>query len=160
MPDLLLELFSEDIPARMQPRAAEDLRKLVTGHLVDAGLRYEDAKAFVTPRRLALAVKGVPVKQPDRIENKKGPSTEAPKENIEAFLKSVALYSVDQLEVQEIKKRRYYVASLRKIGRPSLDIIAEFLPEIIRNFPWPKSMRWGAPKVSSLVTESGDSIIT
>ena len=91
MPDLLLELFSEEIPARMQPRAAEDLRKLVTDKLVEAGLVYEGAKAFATPRRLALTVQGVPARQPDVKEERKGPRVGAPEGAIRGFLKAAGL---------------------------------------------------------------------
>src|SRR5438270_9284356 len=100
MPDLLLELFSEEIPARMQARAAHDLRKLVTDRLVDAGLRYEGAKVFVTPRRLALAVEGVPVKQPDVREEKKGPRVGAPEAAIAGFLRAVGLASINEAKIQ------------------------------------------------------------
>ena len=145
MPDLLLEFFSEEIPARMQARAAEDLQKLVTGRLVDAGLLYEGAKAFVTPRRLALAVHGVPVKQKDIREEKKGPRVGAPDNAVAGFLKSAGLTSIDRAKIiKDAKKGDFYVALVEKPGRPAIDVIAEFLPEVARNFPWPKSMRWGA----------------
>ncbi len=143
MPDLLLELFSEEIPARMQARAAEDLRKLVTDRLVDAGLVYEGAKAFVTPRRLALAVHGVPVRQPDVREEKKGPRVGAPDNAIAGFLKAAGLKSIGEAKVQPDKKGDFYVAVIEKPGRPAIDVIGEILPDVIRAFPWPKSMRWG-----------------
>jgi glycyl-tRNA synthetase beta chain len=145
MPDLLLELFSEEIPARMQARAAEDLRKLVTDRLVAAGLVYEGAKAFVTPRRLALAVHGVPVRQPDLREEKKGPRVGAPEQAVAGFLKAAGLKSIAEAKVQPDKKGDFYVAAIEKPGRVAIDVIAEILPEVIKNFPWPKSMRWGAP---------------
>jgi glycyl-tRNA synthetase beta chain len=144
MPDLLLELLSEEIPARMQARAAEDLRKAVTDRLVDAGLVYDGAKAFVTPRRLALAVQGVPVRQPDRREEKKGPRVGAPEQAIAGFLKAAGLKSLNDAKVQPDKKGDFYVAVIEKPGRPALDVISEILPEVIKSFPWPKSMRWGA----------------
>ena len=144
MPDLLLELFSEEIPARMQVRAAEDLRKAVTDRLVEAGLLYEGAKAFVTPRRLTLAVQGVPVRQPDRREEKKGPRVGAPEQAIAGFLKAAGLKSLAEAKVQPDKKGDFYVAVIEKPGRPALEVIAEILPQVIRDFPWPKSMRWGA----------------
>jgi glycyl-tRNA synthetase beta chain len=144
MPDLLLELLSEEIPARMQARAAEDLRKAVTDRLVEAGLIYEGAKAFVTPRRLSLAVQGVPVRQPDRREEKKGPRVGAPEQAIAGFLKSAGLRSLDEAKVQPDKKGDFYVAVIEKPGRPALEVIGEILPEVIKSFPWPKSMRWGA----------------
>ncbi|MCK9908939.1 glycine--tRNA ligase subunit beta [Microbacteriaceae bacterium K1510] len=144
MPDLLLELFSEEIPARMQARAAEDLRKLITDKLVAAGLVYEGAKAFATPRRLALTVHGVPVQQPDQKEERKGPKVGAPEQAIAGFLRAAGLASIDQAKVQADKKGDFYVAVTEKKGRPAIDVIAEIVPEVVRTFPWPKSMRWGA----------------
>ncbi|MCL4711019.1 MAG: glycine--tRNA ligase subunit beta [Pseudorhodoplanes sp.] len=145
MPDLLLEFFSEEIPARMQPRAADDLRKLVTDRLVEAGLVYEGAKAFATPRRLALAVHGIPARQPDLKEEKKGPRVGAPQAAIDGFLKSAGLASLDQAKVEkDPKKGEFYVAVVEKKGRPAIDVIGEIVPEVVRAFPWPKSMRWGA----------------
>jgi len=144
MPDLLLELFSEEIPARMQARAADDLRKLVTDRLVAAGLVYEGAKAFATPRRLALTVHGVPVQQPDQKEERKGPKVGAPEQAIAGFLRAAGLTSIDQAKVQADKKGDFYVAVTEKKGRPAIDVIAEIVPEVVRAFPWPKSMRWGA----------------
>ena len=143
MSDLLLEFLSEEIPARMQARAAEDLRKAVTDRLVDAGLVYEGAKAFVTPRRLALAVQGVPVRQLDRREEKKGPRVGAPEQAIAGFLKAAGLKSIADAKVQPDKKGDFYVAVIEKPGRPALDVIGEILPEVVKSFPWPKSMRWG-----------------
>jgi glycyl-tRNA synthetase beta chain len=144
MPDLLLELFSEEIPARMQARAAEDLRKGVTDRLVEAGLAYEGVKAFVTPRRLTLAVHGVPVRQPDLREEKKGPRVGAPENAIAGFLKAAGLKSIGEAKVQPDKKGDFYVAVIERPGRAALDVIAEILPAVIKSFPWPKSMRWGA----------------
>jgi len=145
MPDLLLEFFSEEIPARMQPRAAEDLKKLVTDRLVEAGLVYEGAKAFATPRRLALAVHGIPAKQPDVREEKKGPRVGAPEGAIAGFLKSAGLKSIGEAKVEkDPKKGDFYVAIVEKPGRAAITVIAEIVPDIVRNFPWPKSMRWGA----------------
>jgi glycyl-tRNA synthetase beta chain len=144
MPDLLLELFSEEIPARMQARAAEDLKALITERLVAAGLVYEGAKAFVTPRRLALAVQGVPARQPDQREEKKGPRLGAPEGAIKGFLKSAGLTSIDQARLErDPRKGDFYVAVIERPGRPALDVIAEIVPEVIKTFPWPKSMRWG-----------------
>jgi glycyl-tRNA synthetase beta chain len=144
MPDLLFELFSEEIPARMQTRAAEDLKKLVTDRLVDAGLVYEGATAFVTPRRLALAIQGIPVRQPDLKEEKKGPRVGAPDAAVQGFLKSAGLASLAEATVQkDPKKGDFYVALIEKPGRPAIDVLAEILPVVIRTFPWPKSMRWG-----------------
>jgi len=143
MPDLLLELFSEEIPARMQARAAEDLRKSVTDRLVGAGLVYEGAKAFVTPRRLTLSVHGVPARQPDLREEKKGPRVGAPDNAIAGFLKGAGLKSIDEAKVQPDKKGDFYVAVIEKPGRAAIEVIGEMLPEVIKGFPWPKSMRWG-----------------
>ena len=143
MPDLLFELFSEEIPARMQARAAEDLRRLVTDRLVEAGLVYEGATAFATPRRLALAVKGVPVQQPDLKEEKKGPRVGAPEAAVQGFLKSAGLASLADATVQKDKKGDFYVALIEKPGRPAIDVLAEVLSVVVRTFPWPKSMRWG-----------------
>src|SRR5580698_4372843 len=145
MPDLLLELFSEEIPARMQARAAEDLRKGVTDRLVNAGLVYEGAKAFVTPRRLALAVHGVPARQPDIKDERKGPKVGAPEQAIAGFLRAAGLKSIDEAKVQPDKKGDFYVAVIEKPGRAAIDVIGEIIPEVIKSFPWPKSMRWGAP---------------
>ena len=146
MPDLLLEFFSEEIPARMQPRAAEDLKKLVTDRLVAAGLVYEGAKAFATPRRLALAVHGVPARQADLREEKKGPRVGAPDAAVAGFLKSAGLTSIDQAKIEkDPKKGEFYVAVVEKPGRAAIEVIAEIVPDVVRNFPWPKQMRWGAP---------------
>ncbi|MGN6570712.1 MAG: glycine--tRNA ligase subunit beta, partial [Pseudolabrys sp.] len=148
MPDLLLELFSEEIPARMQARAADDLKKMVTDRLVAAGLVYEGAKAFVTPRRLALTVHGVPAQQPDVKEERKGPKVGAPEQAIAGFLRAAGLTSIDQAKVQADKKGDFYVAVTEKKGRPSIDVIASIVPEVVRSFPWPKSMRWGSGKLN------------
>jgi glycyl-tRNA synthetase beta chain len=148
MPDLLLEFLSEEIPARMQARAAEDLKKLITDGLVDAGLVYEGAKAFVTPRRLALSVHGVPARQPDVKEEKKGPRVGAPQNAIAGFLKAAGLTSIDQAKVQPDKKGDFYVATIEKPGRPALEVLAEMIHEVVRSFPWPKSMRWGSGRLN------------
>jgi glycyl-tRNA synthetase beta chain len=145
MPDLLLELFSEEIPARMQAKAAEDLRKLVTNRIVDAGLVYEGAKAFATPRRLALWVQGIPAQQPDVREEKKGPRVGAPEGAIRGFLKAAGLGTIEEAEIQrDAKKGDFYIARISKSGRPASDVLSKILPAIVRTFPWPKSMRWGA----------------
>ena len=148
MPDLLLEFLSEEIPARMQARAAEDLKKIVTDRLVEAGLVYEGAKAFATPRRLALSVHGVPVRQPDIKEEKKGPRVGAPENAIAGFLKAAGLKSISEAKVQPDKKGDFYVATIEKPGRPALDVLAEMIPEVVRSFPWPKSMRWGSGRLT------------
>ena len=143
MPDLLLEFFSEEIPARMQARAAEDLRKLVTDRLVGAGLTYDGAKAFATPRRVALAVQGVPARQPDVKEERKGPRVGAPDGAIQGFLKAAGLKSIADAKVQPDKKGDFYVAVIEKPGRPAIEVIGEIVPAVVQSFPWPKSMRWG-----------------
>ena len=149
MPDLLLEIFSEEIPARMQAKACEDLKRLVTEGLVDAGLTYEGATAFATPRRLALAVEGIPARQPDLNEERRGPRVGAPATAIAGFLKGAGLQSISQARIAtDSKKGDFYVALIEKPGRPAIEVIAEILPEVIRSFPWPKSMRWGAGSLS------------
>jgi glycyl-tRNA synthetase beta chain len=148
MPDLLLEFLSEEIPARMQARAADDLRKLVTDRLVAAGLVYEGAKAFATPRRLALSVHGIPARQPDIKEEKKGPRVGAPENAIAGFLKAAGLESINDARVQPDKKGDFYVAVIERQGRAAIDVVAEMVPDIVRTFPWPKSMRWGAGKLN------------
>lgn len=143
MPDLLIELFSEEIPARMQTRAAEDLRKLVTNGLVEAGLTYAGAAAFSTPRRLTLAIEGLLANSPTLREERKGPRVDAPAQAIDGFLRGANL-TRDQLEEREVGKTRVFFAVVEKPGRPAADIVAEVLDNVIRNFPWPKSMRWGS----------------
>ena len=142
MPDLLIELFSEEIPARMQTRAADDLKKLVTNGLVEAGLTYAGAASFSTPRRLTLAIEGLLAESPTLKEERKGPRVDAPEKAIQGFLRGAGL-TLDQLEVRDEKKGQVYFASIEKPGRPAAEIIAEVLETTMRNFPWPKSMRWG-----------------
>ncbi|QQO20487.1 glycine--tRNA ligase subunit beta [Bradyrhizobium diazoefficiens] len=144
MPDLLLELFSEEIPARMQAKAADDLRRMVTDKLVAEGLVYEGAKAFATPRRLALTVHGIPVRQPDLKTERRGPKMGAPDAAVQGFLKATGLKSLDEAKIQRDPKGDFYIALIEKPGRDAIDVLAEILPVIIRTFPWPKSMRWGA----------------
>ena len=145
MPDLLLELFSEEIPARMQRQAAEDLRRLVTNALVERNLTYEGAQSFVTPRRLTLHVVGLPSAQPNLREERKGPRVGAPDAAIQGFLKSAGLERIEDARIEtDPKKGEFYVAVIEKPGRETKDAIAEIIPAIVRSFPWPKSMRWGA----------------
>jgi glycyl-tRNA synthetase beta chain len=145
MPDLLLELFSEEIPARMQAKAADDLRRMVTDKLVAEGLVYEGAKAFATPRRLTLTVHGIPARQSDLKEERKGPRVGGPDAAVAGFLKATGLSSLDQAKIQrDPKKGDFYIALIEKPGRATLDVLADMLPVIVRTFPWPKSMRWGA----------------
>ncbi len=144
MPDLLLELFSEEIPARMQRKAADDLKKLVTDALVERGLVYEGAKAFATPRRLALHIAGLPVRGRDVREERKGPRVGAPDAAVQGFLKAAGLSSLDQATiVSDPKKGDSYVAIIEKPGQETVAAIAEIVPAVIRSFSWPKSMRWG-----------------
>jgi glycyl-tRNA synthetase beta chain len=147
MPELLLELFSEEIPARMQVRAREDLARLLAGKLAEAGLEYKDIRTFATPRRLTAVVDGLPTRSPDLREEKKGPRVDAPEAAIKGFLKSAGLASVDQAEQRDDKKGAYYVATIEKRGRATAEAVAEIVPEIVKNFTWPKSMRWGAGKL-------------
>jgi len=144
MPELLLELFSEEIPARMQAKAADDLRRLVTDKLVAEGLVYEGAKAFATPRRLALTVHGIPARQPDLRTERRGPKVGGPDAAVQGFLKATGLKSLDEAKIQRDPKGDFYIALIEKTGRDAIDVLAEILPVIIRTFPWPKSMRWGA----------------
>ncbi len=145
MPDLLLELFSEEIPARMQRKAAGNLRAAVTNALVDAGLTYEGAKEYWTPRRLVLDVRGLSARSADIREERKGPRTDAPEKAVAGFLRGAGLESIDQAEIRnDPKKGDFYVAVIEKPGRDAAGIVSEVLPGIIKSFPWPKSMRWGA----------------
>ena len=145
MSDLLLELFSEEIPARMQAQASADLKKLVTEALVERGLLYEGAASFATPRRLALHIAGLPARQPDTREEKKGPRVGAPEAAVQGFLKSAGLASLDQAKIEADPKGKgeFYVAIIERQGLPTIDVLAQILPAVIRAFPWPKSMRWG-----------------
>ncbi|TFL19609.1 glycine--tRNA ligase subunit beta [Jannaschia formosa] len=143
MPDLLIELFSEEIPARMQRRAAADLRQRVTDGLVEAGLTYAGAVAHCTPRRLALSVQGLTAESPTTTETRRGPRVDAPEKAIEGFLRSTGLARADLTELEE-KKGTFLVAEITTPGRPAAEIVAEVLDRAIRDFPWPKSMRWGA----------------
>jgi glycyl-tRNA synthetase beta chain len=144
MPDLLLELRSEEIPARMQRKAAGDLKKMVTDALVDAGLTYKGAREYWTPRRLTLDIRGLTARSTDIKEEKKGPSVSAPQGAIDGFLRGAGLTSIDQAIVKtDPKKGDFYVAYLEKPGRAAEEIIADVMPGIIRTFPWPKSMRSG-----------------
>jgi glycyl-tRNA synthetase beta chain len=150
MPDLLFELFSEEIPARMQAKAADDLRRLVTDRLVAEGLVYEGAKAFATPRRLALTLHGLPARQSDLKEERRGPRVGGPDAAIAGFLKTTGLASIEEAKIQrDPKKGDFYVALIEKPGRATIEVLAEILPVIIRTFPWPKSMRWGERSAKS-----------
>ena len=143
MTELLLELFSEEIPARMQARAREDLARLLGDALGEAGLEFNEIKTFATPRRLTAVVEGLPSRSPDIREEKKGPRVDAPDAAIKGFLKSAGLASADQAERRDDKKGAYYVALLERPGRATEEVIAEIVPELVKTFLWPKSMRWG-----------------
>lgn len=153
MPDLLLELRSEEIPARMQRKAAGDLKKMVTDALVEAGLTYEGVREYWTPRRLTLDIRGLTARSADIREEKKGPAVSAPQPAIDGFLRGAGLTSIEQAAVKtDPKKGDFYVAYIEKPGRAAEEIIRDVMPGIIRSFPWPKSMRSGAasmPKGSS-----------
>src|ERR1700744_2373566 len=141
MPDLLLELFSEEIPARMQAGAARDLERLIIGALSDRGLLFEAFKAFAGPRRLTLAVSGLPAKQADVKEERKGPRVGAPEKAIEGFLRGAGV-PLDQCQKQDDGKGEFYVAVSEREGRETAPVLAEILPEVMAKLPWPKSMRW------------------
>ena len=144
MPDLLLELRSEEIPARMQRKAAGDLKKMLTDGLVEAGLTYEAAREYWTPRRLTLDIRGLTPRSKDVHEERKGPSTKAPEAAIQGFLRSAGLNAISEAHVHsDPKKGDFYVAHISKPGRAAEEIVAELMPSIVRSFPWPKSMRWG-----------------
>ncbi len=142
MPELLLELLSEEIPARMQARAGEDLRRLVADKLKTAGLDFTDARAYATPRRLALVVDGLPDKQPDITEEKKGPKVGAPEQALAGFIKANGLDSIDEAEVRDSGKGSFYFLVRQIEGRPTGEVLSEILLETVRGLPWPKSMRW------------------
>jgi glycyl-tRNA synthetase beta chain len=142
MAELLLELFSEEIPARMQTRAAEDLARLLGDGLKGAGLSFDTVQSFATPRRLTAVVDGLPARSLDVSEEKKGPRVGAPEAAVQGFLKSAGLKSLDQAVIRADKKGDFYVATIKRSGRATPQVVAEIVPEIVRNFPWPKSMRW------------------
>lgn len=162
MPDLLLELFSEEIPARMQGAAAKDLERLVVGALSDRGLLFEGAKSFAGPRRLTLVLAGLPARQPDVKEEKKGPRVGAPEKAIEGFLRSAGV-TLDQCQKQSDAKGEFYVAVIERKGRATAEVLAEILPETFARLPWPKSMRfpgsavrWVRPLHAIVCTFDGD----
>ena len=143
MADFLLELFSEEIPARMQARASDDLKKLITDGIVERGLTYAGAAAFATPRRLVLSLTGLPDVTPDAREERKGPRVDAPEKALEGFLRSTGL-TKDQLEARDDKKGQVWFAVIEKKGQPAADVLSEVVEQTVRNFPWPRSMRWGS----------------
>jgi glycyl-tRNA synthetase beta chain len=143
MPQLLLELFSEEIPARMQQQAARDLERLIVGGLTDRGFLNEGARGFATPRRLTLVIEGLPAEQADMREERKGPKVDAPDQAIQGFLRSTGL-TREQLKVQKDPKGDFYLAVTERKGRPTPAVLAELIPDVIKSFPWPKSQRWGS----------------
>jgi glycyl-tRNA synthetase beta chain len=147
MAELLLELFSEEIPARMQGRARDDLARLLGNALSDCGLEFKSIRTFATPRRLTALVEGLPSRSPDIREERKGPRVDAPEAAIKGFLKGAGLASIDKAEKRDDKKGAYYVALIEKPGRATAEVIAGIVPEMVRTFPWPKSMRWGSGKL-------------
>jgi len=142
MPQLLLELFSEEIPARMQAQAARDLERMARERLAEEGLLPEALTTFAGSRRLTLVAEGLPPAQPDRREERKGPRTNAPDQAIEGFLRSTGL-TRDQL----VERDGVYFATIEKPGRPTAEIVAEMVDAILRGFPWPKSMTSGTSKL-------------
>src|SRR5262245_64836724 len=149
MAELLLELLSEEIPARMQARAVQDLERLIVEGLKAQGLATGEARAFVTPRRLALLLEGVPAKSPDTAEERKGPRINAPEAAIAGFLKSTGLTSIRDAEVvKDAKKGDFYVARIQTPGRMAQEIVATVVPAVVAKFTWPKSMRWGSGKTT------------
>ncbi len=147
MPDLLLEFFSEEIPARMQTRAAEDLTRLMKEALGQAGLQASGTHSFAGPRRLAFVAEGLPKASAPTVEERKGPRISAPEKAIEGFLRGAGVKSLDECEVVKDPKGDYYLARLEKPGRSTREIVAEAVPEIVRKFPWPKPMRWGTGRI-------------
>jgi glycyl-tRNA synthetase beta chain len=147
MPQLLLELFSEEIPARMQQQAARDLERLVVGGLTDRGFLNEGARGFATPRRLTLVIEGLPAEQADMREERKGPKVDAPDQAIQGFLRSTGL-TRDQLKVHKDPKGDFYLAVTERKGRPTPDVLTELIPDVVKAFPWPKSQRWGVGELT------------
>lgn len=147
MAELLLELFSEEIPARMQSRAADDLARLLGEALAASALSCDRIREFATPRRLTVVVDGLPKRSADASEEKKGPRVGAPEAAVQGFLKSAGLGSIEQAEIRPDKKGDFYVAMIERPGRATAEIVAEIVPGIVRSFPWPKSMRWGSGRL-------------
>jgi len=144
MPDLLLELFSEEIPARMQVRAEDNLKRLVCEAIAEADFTFGDTQTYSTPRRLALIIQGLAPHSPPRHEERKGPRADAPEKAINGFLRSAGLESVDQCETRADKRGDYYVAIIEQAGETAAEALTRIIPQVVRKFPWPKSMRWGA----------------
>ncbi len=147
MPDLLLELFSEEIPARMQARAEADLARMMTDALTQGGLKVGATKTYSGPRRIVFIAEGVPAQSAATVEERKGPRVGAPEKAVEGFLRAAGLKSLDECQIAKDPKGDYYLARSEKPGRSAPSIIAEAVPEIVRKFPWAKSMRWGASRI-------------
>jgi glycyl-tRNA synthetase beta chain len=143
VPQLLLEFFSEEIPARMQPRAEADLERLLSAALKASGLGWETFKTFAGPRRLGCVIEGLPEKTEDVREERKGPRTDAPEKALEGFMRGAGISSLDQCEKRQDKKGEFYVAIIEKPGVSTADVIASAIPDLVKNFPWPKSMKFG-----------------
>ena len=164
MPELFIELRSEEIPARMQKRAAGDLCRMITDGLTAAGLAFGDTEMLATPRRIALSVAGLGKTTPDINEERKGPRTDAPEKAIQGFLKSAGV-TLKDCEVVESKKGSFYLAHIAKPGRETPEVIAELVPDVINKFPWPKSMRWGdgslrwVRPLQSIITTFGGKVV-
>src|SRR6201991_1241405 len=144
MAELLLEILSEEIPARMQTRAAEDLKRLMTDGLKAAGLAFTEARAFVTPRRLALVVDGLPASRPDVSEERRGPRVGAPDNAVQGVLKAAGLASLDQAEKRDTGKGEFWFAVIKKKGGPTADVLPGVIDAAMKALPWPKSMKWGS----------------
>src|SRR5215475_13370469 len=144
MAELLLELRSEEIPARMQTRAAEDLKRLVGDGLKGAGLEFSSARAFATPRRLALVVDGLPAARADVSEERRGPRVGAPDQAIQGFLRGAGLGSLDQAEKRDTGKGEFWFAVINKKGGPTAAVLPGVIEAAMKALPWPKSMRWGS----------------
>ncbi|HTZ76457.1 MAG TPA: glycine--tRNA ligase subunit beta [Stellaceae bacterium] len=162
MPELLLELFTEEIPARMQVRAAEDLARLAGERLAAAGLGAQKIESYVTPRRLVLVADGVPAAQADQSEERRGPRVGAPAQAVEGFLKSTGLASLDQCEKRDTGKGVFYFAIIKRAGKPTVEVLPELLRAVVLDLPWPKSMRfpaagfrWVRPLASALCLFGG-----
>ena len=147
MPDLLLELFSEEIPARLQARAEADLARMMTEAMTEGGLKAGATKTYSGPRRIVFIAEGVPAQSAATVEERKGPRVGAPEKAVEGFLRAAGLKSLDQCQIVKDPKGDYYLARAEKPGRTAPSIIAEAVPEIVRKFPWPKSMRWGTSRI-------------
>ena len=143
MAQFLFEIFCEEIPARMQARAEEDLARLMSDRLKEAGLKWDSLEAFSGPRRLGLVIEGLPLKTEDVREERKGPRTDAPEKALEGFMRGAGITSLDQCKIEEGKKGSFYIAVIEKPGRDTAEVIAEAIPDILKSFPWPKSMKFG-----------------